>query len=211
MIKGYELIVGERRWRASKKAGLKKIPAVIREVTDLESLELALIENLNRQDLNPIEEADGYERLAKDFGLTQENIAKRMGKSRESVANIMRLLKLPRQIQEDMISGRLTMGHGRALLGLKSAQEILFLRKKIVDQSLNVRETEVQVNLLKYKSEAPKKSEKAHKDIFISNLQVELERKLGTKVEIATNQKGGKVVIKYYSNDDLERIIKMFN
>ena len=208
---GYELIVGERRWRASKKAGLKKIPAVIREVTDLESLELALIENLNRQDLNPIEEADGYERLAKDFGLTQENIAKRMGKSRESVANIMRLLKLPRQIQEDLISGRLTMGHGRALLGLKSAQEILFLRKKIVDQSLNVRETEVQVNLLKYKSEAPKKSEKVYKDIFISNLQVELERKLGTKVEIATNQKGGKVVIKYYSNDDLERIIKMFN
>ena len=210
-VNGYELIVGERRWRASKKAGLKKIPAVIREVTDLESLELALIENLNRQDLNPIEEADGYERLAKDFGLTQENIAKRMGKSRESVANIMRLLKLPRQIQEDMISGRLTMGHGRALLGLKSAQEILFLRKKIVDQSLNVRETEVQVNLLKYKSEAPKKSEKAYKDIFISNLQVKLERKLGTKVEIATNQKGGKVVIKYYSNDDLERIIKMFN
>jgi ParB family chromosome partitioning protein len=210
-VNGYELIVGERRWRASKKAGLKIIPAVIREVTDIESLELALIENLNRQDLNPIEEADGYERLAKDFGLTQEKIAKRMGKSRESVANIMRLLKLPRQIQQDMISGRLTMGHGRALLGLKSEQEILFLRKKIVDLSLNVRETEIQVNLLKHKSEEPKRSEKANKDIFIRNLQTELERKLGTKVEIATNQKGGKVVIKYYSNDDLERIIKMFN
>ena len=210
-VNGYELIVGERRWRASKKAGLKKIPAVIRDVTDLESLELALIENLNRQDLNPIEEADGYERLAKDFGLTQEKIAKRMGKSRESVANIMRLLKLPRQVQQDMISGRLTMGHGRALLGLKSEQEILFLRKKIVDQSLNVRETEIQVNLLKHKSKEPKRSEKANKDIFIRNLQIKLERKLGTKVEIATNQKGGKVVIKYYSNDDLERIIKMFN
>lgn len=210
-VNGYELIVGERRWRASKKAGLKKIPAVIREVTDLESLELALIENLNRQDLNPIEEADGYERLAKDFGLTQEKIAKRMGKSRESVANIMRLLKLPRQVQQDMISGRLTMGHGRALLGLKSEQEILFLRKKIVDQSLNVRATEIQVNLLKQKSEEPKRSKKTNKDIFIRNLQIELERKLGTKVEIATNQKGGKVVIKYYSNDDLERIIKMFN
>ena len=209
--KGYELIVGERRWRASKKAGLKKIPAVIREVTDLESLELALIENLNRQDLNPIEEADGYERLAKDFGLTQEKIAKRMGKSRESVANIMRLLKLPRQVQQDMISGRLTMGHGRALLGLKSEQEILFLRKKIVAQSLNVRATEIQVNLLKHKSEEPKRSEKINKDIFIRNLQIELERKLGTKVEIATNQKGGKVVIKYYSNDDLERIIKMLD
>ena len=210
-VNGYELIVGERRWRASKKAGLKKIPAVIREVTDLESLELALIENLNRQDLNPIEEADGYERLAKDFGLTQEKIAKRMGKSRESVANIMRLLKLPRQVQQDMISGKLTMGHGRALLGLKSEQEILFLREKIVDQSLNVRETEIQVNLLKHKPEEPKRSEKANKDVFIRNLQIELERKLGTKVEIATNQKGGKVVIKYYSNDDLERIIKMFN
>ena len=210
-VNGYELIVGERRWRASKKAGLKIIPAVIREVTDLESLELALIENLNRQDLNPIEEADGYERLAKDFGLTQEKIAKRMGKSRESVANIMRLLKLPRQIQQEMISGRLTMGHGRALLGLKSEQEILFLRKKIVDLSLNVRETEIQVNLLKHKSEEPKRSEKANKDICIRNLQTELERKLGTKVEIATNQKGGKVVIKYYFNDDLDRIIKMFN
>ena len=210
-VNGYELIVGERRWRASKKAGLKKIPAVIREVTDLESLELALIENLTRQDLNPIAEADGYERLAKDFGLTQEKIAKRMGKSRESVANIMRLLKLPRQVQQDMISGRLTMGHGRALLGLKSEQEILFLRKKIVDQSLNVRATEIQVNLLKHKSEEPKRSKKTNKDIFIRNLQTELERKLGTKVEIATNQKGGKVVIKYYSNDDLERIIKMFN
>ena len=210
-VNGYELIVGERRWRASKKAGLKKIPAVIREVTDLESLELALIENLNRQDLNPIEEADGYERLAKDFGLTQEKIAKRMGKSRESVANIMRLLKLPRQVQQDMISGRLTMGHGRALLGLKSEQEILFLRKKIVAQSLNVRATEIQVNLLKHKSEEPKRSEKINKDIFIRNLQIELERKLGTKVEIATNQKGGKVVIKYYSNDDLERIIKMLD
>jgi len=210
-VSGYELIVGERRWRASKKAGLKKIPAVIREVTDLESLELALIENLNRQDLNPIEEADGYERLAKDFGLTQEKIAKRMGKSRESVANIMRLLKLPRQVQQDMISGRLTMGHGRALLGLKSEQEILFLRKKIVDQSLNVRATEIQVNLLKHKSEEPKRGTKTNKDIFIRNLQIELERKLGTKVDIATNQKGGKVVIKYYSNDDLERIIKMFN
>jgi ParB family transcriptional regulator, chromosome partitioning protein len=210
-VNGYELIVGERRWRASKKAGLKKIPAIIREVTDLESLELALIENLNRQDLNPIEEADSYERLAKDFGLTQEKIAKRMGKSRESVANILRLLKLPRQVRQDMISGRLTMGHGRALLGLKSEQEILFLRKKIVDQSLNVRETEIQVNLLKNKSEEPKRSEKANKDIFIRNLQIELERKIGTKVEIATTQKGGKVVIKYYSNDDLERIIKMFN
>ena len=207
--KGYELIVGERRWRASKKAGLKKIPAIIREATDTESLELALIENLNRQDLNPIEEAEAYERLAKDFGLTQEKISQRMGKSRESVANTMRLLKLPRQIKEDMISGRLTMGHGRALLGLKNEKDIEILRRKIVGQSLNVRETEAQVHHNHQNIESPVR-EKSKKDIFIRKLEKELERKLGTKVEIALGKKGGKVVIKYYSDDDLERIRTFF-
>ena len=194
--KGYELIVGERRWRASKKAGLKKIPAIIREVTDTESLELALIENLNRQDLNPIEEAEAYERLAKDFGFTQEKISQRMGKSRESVANAMRLLKLPRQIKEDLISGRLTMGHGRALLGLKNEKDIEILRRKIVGQSLNVRETEAQVHHTHRNTESPVRKE-IKKDIFIRKLEMELERKLGTKVEIALGKKGGKVVIKY--------------
>ena len=207
--KGYELVVGERRWRASKKAGLKKIPAIIREVTDTESLELALIENLNRQDLNPIEEAEAYERLAKDFGLTQEKISQRMGKSRESVANAMRLLKLPRQIKEDLISGRLTMGHGRALLGLKNEKDIEILRRKIVGQSLNVRETEAQVHHAHRSTESPVRKE-SKKDIFIRKLEMELERKLGTKVEIALGKKGGKVVIRYYSNDDLERIRTFF-
>ena len=207
--KGYELIVGERRWRASKKAGLKKISAIIREVTDTESLELALIENLNRQDLNPIEEAEAYERLAKDFGLTQEKISQRMGKSRESVANAMRLLKLPRQIKEDLISGRLTMGHGRALLGSKNEKDIEILRRKIVGQSLNVRETEAEVNHAHRNTESPVRK-KAKKDIFIRKLEMELERKLGTKVEIALEKKGGKVVIKYYSDDDLERIRTFF-
>ena len=205
----YELIVGERRWRASKKVGLKKIPAVVREVTDTESLELALIENLNRQDLNPIEEADGYARLAKDFGLTQEKISQRMGKSRESVSNTMRLLKLPRKVKEDMISGRLTMGHGRALLGLKNEKDIETLRKKIVGQSLNVRETEAQVNHAQ-RNKGSSVREKPKKDIFIKKLAMELERKLGTKVEIAPSKKGGKVIIKYYSDDDLERIRTLF-
>ena len=208
-VKGYELIVGERRWRAGKKAGLKKIPAIVREVTDTESLELALIENLNRQDLNPIEEADGYARLANDFGLTQEKIAKRMGKSRESVANVMRLLKLPRQVKEDMISGRLTMGHGRALLGLNSEKDIASLRKKILGQSLNVRETEAQVNHNNRNTEGPAKK-RTKKDIFIRNLEIELERSLGTKVGIVSRKKGGKLIITYYSDDDLERIRAMF-
>ena len=208
--KGYELIVGERRWRASKKAGLKKIPSIIREVTDTESLELALIENLNRQDLNPIEEAEAYERLAKDFGLTQEKISQRMGKSREAVANVLRLLKLPRQVKEDMIGGRLTMGHGRALLGLNSEKDIDTLRRKIIRHTLSVRETEAQVSRWKQSQGNSTNNTKIKKGIFVKKLEMELERKLGTKVEIAPSKKGGKVLIKYYSDDDLERIRKLF-
>ena len=206
--KGYELVVGERRWRASKKSGLKKIPAIIREVTDIESLEIALIENLNRQDLNPIEEAYGYNRLASDFGLTQEKIAKRIGKSRESVANIMRLYKLPRRVKEDIIGGRLTMGHARALLGLNSEKDIEALRQKIFGQTLNVRQTEAQVKRTKRQANEPM-VKKFRKDIFLRNLEVELERSLGTKVGIAPTKKGGKLTITYYSDDDLERIRAM--
>jgi len=205
----YELIVGERRWRASKKVGLKKIPAIVRETSDTESLALALIENLNRQDLNPIEEADAYARLAKDFKLTQEKISQRMGKSRESVANAMRLLKLPRQVQEDMIGGRLTMGHGRALLGLKNEKDIEILRRKIVKQAMTVRETEAEISN-PHQNIANSLRTKSKKDIFIKKLEMELERKLGTKVEIAPSKKGGKVLIKYYSDDDLERIRTLF-
>ena len=208
--KGYELIVGERRWRASKKAGLKKIPSIIREVTDTEPLELALIENLNRQDLNPIEEAEAYERLAKDFGLTQEKISQRMGKSREAVANVLRLLKLPRQVKEDMIGGRLTMGHGRALLGLNAEKNIDALRRKIIRHTLSVRETEAQVSRWKQSQGNSTNNTKIKKGIFVKKLEMELERKLGTKVEIAPSKKGGKVLIKYYSDDDLERIRTLF-
>ena len=208
--KGYELIVGERRWRASKKAGLKKIPSIIRDVTDAESLELALIENLNRQDLNPIEEAEAYERLAKDFGLTQEKISQQMGKSREAIANALRLLKLPRQVKEDMVGGRLTMGHGRALLSLNSEKDIDALRKKIIRQTLSVRETEAQISRWKQQQGNSSKNTKVQKGIFVKKLEMELERKLGTKVEIIPSQKGGKVLIRYYSDDDLERIRTLF-
>ena len=208
--KGYELIVGERRWRASKKAGLKKIPSIIRDVTDAESLELALIENLNRQDLNPIEEAEAYERLAKDFGLTQEKISQQMGKSREAIANALRLLKLPRQVKEDMVGGRLTMGHGRALLSLNSEKDIDALRKKIIHQALSVRETEAQISRWKQQQGNSSKNTKVQKGIFVKKLEMELERKLGTKVEITPSKKGGKVLIRYYSDDDLERIRTLF-
>ena len=205
-VKGYELIVGERRWRASKKAGLKKIPAVIREVSDAQALELAIIENIHRQDLNPIEEAEAYARLADNFALTQEMIARKVGKSRTAVANILRLLKLPRSIKEDMISGKLSMGHARALLGLEGARQAQELCKEIFKEDLTVRQTENRVNKLKQPAPTKSASPADKKNIFFKDLEKELERKLGTKVEISPKKKGGKLVVTYYSDDDLERI-----
>jgi ParB family transcriptional regulator, chromosome partitioning protein len=205
-VNGYELVVGERRWRASKKAGMKKIPVVIREVSDAQALELAIIENIHRQDLNPIEEAEAYARLADNFTLTQEMIAKKVGKSRTAVANILRLLKLPQSIKEDIISGKLSMGHARALLGLEEARQVQALCKKIFKEGLTVRQTESRVNRLKQLAPTKPASPAAKKDIFIKDLEKELERKLGTKVEISPKKTGGKLVVTYYSGDDLERI-----
>src|SRR5215510_14727752 len=142
---GYQLIVGERRWRAAKIAGLTHIPAVVREVSDAESLELALVENLLREDLNPIEEAEAYQRLLAEFGWTQEQLAQRVGRDRSSIANCLRLLKLPDVIQEDLRTGRLTMGHARALLPLPGAAEQLKLREEILSHSWSVRATEADV------------------------------------------------------------------
>ena len=205
-VNGYELVVGERRWRASKKAGLKKIPVVIREISDAQALELAIIENIHRQDLNTIEEAEAYARLADNFALTQEMIAKKVGKSRTAVANILRLLKLPRSIKEDMISGKLSMGHARALLGLEEARQAQALCKEIFKEDLTVRQTEKRVNKLKRPAQTKPASPAEKKNIFFKDLEKELERKLGTKVEISPKKKGGKLVVTYYSDDDLERI-----
>ena len=203
---GYELVVGERRWRASKKAGLKKIPAVIREVTEAQALELAIIENIHRQDLNPIEEADAYARLADEFALTQEMIAKRVGKSRTAVANTLRLLKLSRNIKEDLISGKISMGHARALLGLDNAGQMEVLRKEIFKQDLTVRQIESRVSRLKQSVSKKPVSLVSKKNIFIKDLEKEFERRLGTKVDIKSAKKGGKLVVTYYSDDDLDRI-----
>ena len=206
VVNGYELVMGERRWRASKKAGLKKIPAVIREVRDAQALELAIIENIHRQDLNPIEEAEAYARLADDFALTQEMIAKKVGKSRTAVANILRLLKLPRSIKEDLISGKLSMCHARALLGLENVGQAQAVCKEIFKEDLTVLQTESRVNRLKQPAPTKPASPAAKKNIFIKDLEKELERKLGTKVEISPKKTGGKLVVTYYSDDDLERI-----
>jgi ParB family transcriptional regulator, chromosome partitioning protein len=203
---GYELIMGERRWRASKKVGLKKIPAVIREVSDAQALELAIIENIHRQDLNPIEEAEAYSRLSDEFALTQEMIAKKVGKSRTAVANILRLLKLSRSIKEDLISGKLSMGHARALLGLDNSGQMEMLRKEIIKQDLTVRQTESHVNTLKKPMSTNPVSTVSKKNIFIKDLEKQLESRLGTKVDINPKKKGGKLVVTYYSDDDLDRI-----
>ena len=203
---GYELVVGERRWRASKKAGLKKIPALIREVTDAQALELAIIENIHRQDLNPIEEADAYAHLSDEFALTQEMIATRVGKSRTAVANTLRLLKLSRNIKEDLISGKISMGHARALLGLDNAGQMEALRKEIFKQDLTVRQIESRVSRLKQSVSKKPVSLVSKKNIFIKDLEKEFERRLGTKVDIKPAKKGGKLVVTYYSDDDLDRI-----
>ena len=203
---GFELIVGERRWRASKKLGLKKIPAVIREVNDTQSLEIAIIENIHRQDLNPIEEAEAYARLSNEFALTQEMVAEKVGKSRAAVANILRLLKLSRNIKEDLISEKISMGHARALLGLEESKQMETLRNEIVKQDLTVRQTESRVNKLKKGVLKKPITQKINKDIFTKDLEKDLARRLGTKVDILPKKNGGKLIVTYYSDDDLERI-----
>ena len=203
---GFELIVGERRWRASKKLGLKKIPAVIREVNDEQSLEIAIIENIHRQDLNPIEEAEAYARLSNEFALTQEMVAEKVGKSRAAVANILRLLKLSRNIKEDLISEKISMGHARALLGLEETKQMETLRNEIIKQDLTVRQTESRVNKLKKGVLDKPITQKINKDIFTKDLEKDLARRLGTKVNILPKKNGGKLIVTYYSDDDLERI-----
>ena len=203
---GFELIVGERRWRASKKLGLKKIPAIIREVNDEQSLEIAIIENIHPQDLNPIEEAEAYARLSNEFELTQEMVAEKVGKSRTAVANILRLLKLSRNIKEDLISEKISMGHARALLGLEESKQMETLRNEIIKQDLTVRQTESRVNKLKKGVLDKPITQTINKDIFTKDLEKDLARRLGTKVNILPKKNGGKLIVTYYSDDDLERI-----
>jgi ParB family chromosome partitioning protein len=206
---GYEIICGERRWRASRKAGLRKIPAVIREVSNTQSLQMALIENIHRQDLNPIEEAQAYKRLSHEFGLTQEVIARQVGKNRTTVANYLRLLKLSKGFQDDLITGQLTMGHARAMLALETEREMEEARREVLRKNMNVRQVESYVQTKKRAAGTKPKSKIAGKDIFIKDLEKEFQRHLGTKVEITPGKKGGKLVVLYYSIDDLNRIRDM--
>ncbi len=205
---GYQLIAGERRWRAAQKAGLRRVPVVVREVTPTESLELALIENIHRKDLNPIEEAVAYAKLLEKTGITQDALAKRLGKDRSSITNLLRLLKLPLQIQQDVIDGRLSMGHARVLAGLKNSEDQWSLRNAIIKRALSVRQSEA---LAKRGKGATNTGEKGStKDPYLRSLEDNLKRSLGTKVEIKKRGKKGTVVVHFYSDDELDRLLELF-
>jgi ParB family chromosome partitioning protein len=202
---GYQLIVGERRWRAAKLAGITRIPAVIREVSDAQSLELALVENLLREDLNPMEEAEAYQRLLAEFGWTQEELAQRVARDRSSVANCLRLLKLPELIQADLRAGRLTMGHARALLSLDSPAEQLRLREQILAHSWSVRTTEEGVQA---KRARPARRQ-LRRSADLAAVEDALRVALATRVRLVGSERAGRIEIAYSSREELDRLAEL--
>lgn len=207
----YQIVAGERRWRASRIAGLKEIPAIIRSYDELATMQIALIENLQREDLNPIEEALGYKALLDEFSFTQEQVSEQVGKSRSAIANSIRLLALPQQVREMLEKKELSSGHARAVLAVNDDESKLLLAQKIVENSLNVRQAEQLAKALN----APKK-EKREKpltqlDIQIGEIQKRMSEVLGTKVKIQNGAKKGKIEIEYYSENDLERLLKILD
>ncbi len=204
----FELIAGERRWRAALKAGLDQVPVVLREASDHEALQLALVENLQREDLNPIEEANGYRRLQEEFHWSQEEVAEKVGKSRPAVANAMRLLSLPADVQQEVASGNLPVGQARALLGLQSEPAIMTACREVIARGLSTRETEKLVRFLKLGRRRRREAPAVDPDL--RSLVEELQRSLGTRVRLLPKARStrGKIEIEYYSLADLERIIQ---
>ena len=199
---GYQLIVGERRWRAAKLAGLTRIPAIVREATDAQSLELALVENLLREDLNPMEEAEAYQRLLAEFGWTQEELAQRVGRDRSSIANCIRLLKLPVLIQADLRAGRLTMGHARALLALPLPGDQLKLREEILAHSWSVRATEEGVQ---HQHRRPPRRQ-LRRSPELAAVENALRSALATRVRLVGTERAGRIEITYASREELDRL-----
>ena len=207
---GYELIVGERRWRAAQKAGLKEVPVIVKEVEGREVLEISLIENLQREDLNPIEAAEAFKHLIEEFNLSQEDLSKRIGKDRTTITNTLRLLKLPLEVRNQLLQNRITSGHARAILSLESKEKQKELCALIIKKGLSVREAE---SIAKRWAEKPKKSitpvkPKGDLESQLSSLQDSMRKYLGTKVHITQKGKRGKIEIEYYSHEDLERIVE---
>jgi ParB family chromosome partitioning protein len=208
---GYRIIAGERRWRAAQRAGLLRVPVVIREVStgnDAQILEMALIENIQREDLNPMDEAAAYEKLATDFRMTQEEIAAAVGKDRSSVANHLRLLKLPHEVRAEVASGRLSMGHARALLGVPDEGGQRRVAREVIAQNLSVRETETLVKRLEHP--APAAKTKPPVDVHVRAAEDRLKLALGTRVRIVHRGKGGRIEIDFTSEDELQRLFERF-
>jgi ParB family chromosome partitioning protein len=205
---GFELIAGERRWRAAQRAGLHQVPAVVREVAESQAFELALVENLQREDLNPIEEAEGYQRLVAEFGYTQESLSARVGKDRSTVANALRLLKLPPAVRGMVIEGRLNMGHARALLGLESDQIIERVARQTASRGLSVRQVEALVKRERESENRPAPAPAAQPSAAARDLVHRLEQTLGTRVKLVeTSPQSGHLEIFYTSLDELDAVL----
>ncbi|KOP71593.1 ParB/RepB/Spo0J family partition protein [Cytobacillus solani] len=207
-IKGYEIVVGERRFRAAKEAKLETVPVVVRELNEQQMMELAVLENLQREDLSPIEEGAAYQLLMEKLKLTQEELAKRLGKSRPHIANHIRLLSLPPKIQALISEGEISMGHGRALLGLRNKDKIQAVVEKTMKDHLNVRQLE---QLIQQLNDVPRETKKPvqQKDIFIKERESSLRDRFGTTVTIKQSKNKGKIEIEFFSKEDLERIIEL--
>jgi ParB family chromosome partitioning protein len=206
---GYAIVAGERRWRAAQRAGLREIPALLREANDRESFELALVENLQRADLNAMEEAEAFDALTRDHGLTQEQVAERVGKERSTVANALRLLKLPADVRDQVRSGALEMGHARALLGLEKAEAIRKVAHQVVREGLSVRATEALVRRMLHPGEARPKVPTSPDSANVKALVTRLERRLGTRCRVLQkNARSGKLEIDYASLAELDGILE---
>jgi len=204
----FQLIAGERRWRASKLAGKQTVPAIVKEVSNEQAMEMTIIENLQREDLNPIEQARAYERLAREFNLTQEHMAQRTGKDRSSVANFLRLLRLPVEVQLDVENGALSFGHAKVLMMLDAADAQLELAKRAVEDALSVRQLEEIIHDLMHPAEKPARQKRAV-DPNVAEAERELERALGVRVEIRDRGGKGKIVLRYGSLEDYDRVVEM--
>jgi ParB family chromosome partitioning protein len=208
---GYELAAGERRLRASKMAGLDRVPCVVKALSDARMLEISLVENIQRENLNPMEEAEAYHRMMSEFNLTQEAAAMRVGKSRSAVANFLRLRQLPDEIKRSIFDGVLSMGHARALLGLSNRSQMLNAWQSILSKALSVRETERLVNRIKKEKRGGQKRKATSEEIYLADVAENLSRFFGTKVQIKRFGKRGKVEIDFYSSDDLDRLLHLLD
>ena len=204
----YKIVAGERRWRAARLAGLVSVPVIIKDVSNKQVMEMALIENIQREDLNPIEEAEAYERLLNEYSMTQEELSKSIGKNRSTIANIVRLLALCEKVKESLIDGEISSGHARALLSIEEKEIQEKVCKEIIEKSLNVREAENLVKRIQANNKEIKRVKNDDENII--KIEDDLKKIFGTKVKLFNKNKKGKIMIEYYSNDELERLLEIF-